>query len=133
MQLGRISKVRHAVVGIAIGGSSLLGLAGVIGAGNHPERFDAKLIVVEPAGGDGLRIIEYVDQDFGHHRRHGYERVIPNDFGAPTDVEASSPDAPQSLEVTEQFDRHESGSVIRARRSRVSTGTSWRTHCPGPG
>ncbi len=105
MQLGRVSKVRHAVVGITIGGSSLLGLAGVIGAGNHPERFDVKLIVVSPAGGDGLRITEYVDQDFGNHRKHGYERVIPNDFGAPTDVEASSPDAPDALDVTDQFDR----------------------------
>ncbi len=105
LMIGRISKVRHAVVGVAIGGSSLLGLTGLIGAGNHPERFDAKLIVVSPAGGDGLRITEYVDQDFGHHRRHGYERVIPNDFGAPIDVRAASPDAPDAVSVTNLGDR----------------------------
>lgn len=103
--IGRISKVRHAVVGVAIGGSSLLGLTGLIGAGNHPERFDAKTIVVSPAGVDGLRITEYVDQDFGHHSRHGYERVIPNDFGAPFDVQAFSPDAPDAVSVTGLGDR----------------------------
>ncbi len=107
--LGKISKARHAAVGIAIGGSSLLAGIGVIGAGSHEERFDAKTIVVEPAPDDSIRITEYVDQDFGHHARHGYERIIPNDFGVPTRVVASSPDAPDDVSVLNQ------GSTTRIR------------------
>jgi uncharacterized membrane protein YgcG len=42
-----------------------------------------------------------VAQDFGGSRdRHGYERIIPNDFGEPTDVSATSPDAPADVSVT---------------------------------
>lgn len=99
--LGRISKLRHAVVGLAIGGSSALAGCGVIGAGNHPERFDAKTIVVHPMRDDTIRVIEYVDQDFGHAHRHGYEREIPHELGAPTDVTASSPDAPDAVSVVD--------------------------------
>jgi hypothetical protein len=55
---------------------------------------------VAPTGDDGLRIRDVVDQDFGSTERHGYQRVIANDFGAPTDVTATSPDAPASLSVT---------------------------------
>ena len=36
-----------------------------------------------PAGGEGLRIREVVDIDFGSDERRGYQRLIPNDFGAP--------------------------------------------------
>ena len=73
---------------------------GVLGGGRHDERFDAKQIVVSPVG-DGVRIREVVDQDFGTFNRHGYERVIPNDFGVPTDIVASSPDAPDARGVAE--------------------------------
>jgi uncharacterized membrane protein YgcG len=99
--IGRISKVRHAMVGAAIGGTTLLAATGVIGGGANPERFDAKTIVVSPLG-DGLRITEHVDIDFGNEQRHGYERLIPNDFGVPVDVEASSPDADDHVTVSDQ-------------------------------
>ena len=107
--LGEISKLRHAIVGVAIGGTTLLAAFGVIGAGSHEERFDAKTIVVEPRSDDTIRITEYVDQDFGHYAKHGYERLIPNDFGVPTDVMASSPDAPDDLSVVDE------GSITRIR------------------
>ena len=97
--LGKVSKFRHAVVGISIAGTTALAGIGVIGAGSHEERFDAKTIVVHPGSDESIRITEYVDQDFGHHSRHGYERVIPNDFGVPTDVVAGSPDAPDDVNV----------------------------------
>lgn len=90
--IGRVSRVRHVVVGAAIGGTTLLAATGVIGGGRHPERFDAKTVVVQPVG-SGLRITEHVDIDFGDERRRGYERIVPNDFGVPVDVVASSPDA----------------------------------------
>ncbi len=98
--IGGVSKVRHAMVGAAIGGTTLLAGTGVIGGGSYPERFDAKTVVVAPVG-DGLRITEYVDIDFGTADRHGYERVIPNDFGVPTDVEATSPDADAGIGLTD--------------------------------
>ena len=40
-----------------------------------------------------LPIREVVDHDFGYARRHGYERIIPNDFGVPQNVSSTSPDA----------------------------------------
>jgi uncharacterized protein (TIGR04222 family) len=97
--LGRLSKTRHVAVGVAIAGTSALAAFGVIGDGNPEERFDTWQTIVEPAGGDALRITETFDQDFGDDKRHGPQREIPNDFGAPTDVEASSPDAPADVNV----------------------------------
>jgi uncharacterized membrane protein YgcG len=101
--LGRIALWRHLLVSLSIVVCAVLALLGVIGAGNRGERFEAKQVVVTPVGGgsDGLRIREVVDQDFGSKTRHGYERTIPNDFGAPTEVTASSPDAPDDLDVVD--------------------------------
>lgn len=112
--LGRISRVRHAVVGAAIGGTTLLAGTGVIGGGAHPERFDAKTVVVRPEG-DGLRITEYVDIDFGNAERRGYERLVPNDFGAPVDVSAATPDADGTLTVDDfgEYARIRIGQVDR--------------------
>ena len=76
-------------------------LAGVLGGGLHPERFDAKQVLVTPAGGDGVRVREVIDQDFGTNDRHGHERIIPNDFGVPTDIEASSPDASAQIDAVD--------------------------------
>jgi uncharacterized membrane protein YgcG len=73
---------------------------GLLGGGIYDERFEAKQIVVMPDGADGVRITEIVDDDFGTVQRHGYERLIPNDFGEPEDVEASSPDAQDDLSVS---------------------------------
>jgi uncharacterized membrane protein YgcG len=84
----------------AIGGSAVLAGTGVIGGGVHPERFDAKTIVARPDG-DGIRITEFVDIDFGSQDRRGYERLVPNDFGLPTDVSASTPDANDTLSVVD--------------------------------
>ncbi len=78
----------------------MLAAAGVIGRGTLPERFEAKVVTVTPSGADGVRIREVVDQDFGTQKRHGYERIIPTDFGRPTDIEASSPDANSNVDVT---------------------------------
>ena len=97
--IGRISKARHALVGAAIGGTSLLGATGVIGGGDHPERYETWQVVIEPAGTGGLRFTETFDQDFGDNRRSGHEAYIPHDIGVPVDVVASSPDAPDDLSV----------------------------------
>ena len=85
----------------ATGGCALLTAAGIVGEPPHPERFDAKLVIVQPSGDGGLRIREIVDEDFGDQDRHGYQRIIPNDFGAPSDVQATSPDGPAPVSVVE--------------------------------
>lgn len=102
--LGRSLVARHVMVGASIAGTTGLAMFGVIGNGDHPERFDAKTVVVQALDEQQLRIVEYVDQDFGDSDRHGYERIVDNSFGAPVDVEASSPDAPDDLSVVDQGD-----------------------------
>jgi len=99
--LGRLSKARHAAVALAAGGTGLLGATGVIGGGRHPERYDTWHVVVDPAGGDALAITTTFDHDFGDADRHGPELFVDNDYGAPTDVSAESPDAPADVSVVD--------------------------------
>ena len=90
---GRVGTWSHVLVaGSALAVPAAVAL-GLVGGGTYPERFDAKQVVVWPASADGVRIREVVDQDFGSNDRHGYQRIIPLDFGTPTDIVASSPDA----------------------------------------
>ncbi|MGZ4771418.1 MAG: DUF2207 family protein [Ilumatobacteraceae bacterium] len=98
--LGKLGWWRHLVMAFVIVGISVLALLGVIGRKSLPERFDAKVVTVQPSGADGVRIREVVDEDFGTKDRHGYQRIIPTDFGSPTDVEASSPDANATVDIT---------------------------------
>ena len=88
-----------------VAGCSALALFGAIGDGNPDEVIDSWQTAARPAGGDALRITETIDWDFGDSSRHGIFREIPNDFGAPTDVMASSPDAPDDLDVEDQGDQ----------------------------
>lgn len=96
--LGAFSPLRHIAVGGAAAAIGVASLTGVIGE-ERRERFDSKQIVVSPSGTDGLHVTEVVDIDFGDHQRHGYERIIPDDFGVPIEVTADSPDAPDELTV----------------------------------
>ncbi len=97
--LGKIGVWRHAVAASAIGGTALLAAIGVIGREDNGERFESKVVTVQPSGDDGVRIREVVDQDFANKNRHGYERIVRTDFGNPIDIEASSPDADADIEV----------------------------------
>ena len=97
--LGRIGVWRHLVAAGAVAGTALLAATGVIGRGDHGERFDSKVVTVRPVGADGVRVREVVDEDFAGRTHHGYERIIPTDFGEPTDIEASSPDANADVTV----------------------------------
>jgi hypothetical protein len=94
---------KHLLVGLAIGAMTLLAGFGVIGAGDEsvirPEHFDAKQVTVWPDGADGVWVREVVDVDFGVNERRGYQRIVPNDFGVPTDVAAESPDANAQVDV----------------------------------
>jgi uncharacterized membrane protein YgcG len=102
--LGQLGTWRHGVVAATVLGGSALALTGLIGTPHRDETFEAKQITVTPVGENGLRIREVVDEDFGTADKHGYQRIIPNDFGVPTDVEATSPDAPDAVSVTDTFD-----------------------------
>ncbi len=99
MELGRFGWGRFVAVGVAVAACVGLAAVGLIGAGNRDERFDAKQVLIRPIGADGVRIREVVDQDFGTNERRGYQRIIPNDFGVPTNILASSPDAPDDVSV----------------------------------
>ena len=105
--LGKIGIWRHVVAGTAVLGTAVLAATGVIGRGDHGERFESKVVTVQPDGPDGVRIREVVDEDFAGHTHHGYERIINTDFGAPIDIEASSPDANAdvAVEAVETGDR----------------------------
>ena len=97
---GNLGVWRHVVAASAIGGTALLAATGVIGRGDLQERFESKVVTIQPAGDDGVRLREVVDHDFGTNDRHGYERNIPTDFGNPIDIEASSPDANADIDMT---------------------------------
>lgn len=103
--INRTRWTTHAVVGGAVVLTAALGAFGVIGAGDQGlfrgEHFDAKQVTVVPDGADGVRISEVVDIDFGLQERRGYQRIIPNDFGRPTDVAASSPDANADIGIVD--------------------------------
>jgi hypothetical protein len=92
---------RHVMVAVAAMVVPVLIAFGVMGRGARPERVDAKLVVVTPVG-EGVHLHEVVDIDFGREHRPGYQRVIPNDFGRPTDIRASSPNASPRLAVTQE-------------------------------
>ena len=111
--LGRMGWWRHALVGGATAGCAALGVTGQIGTGSHDERFDAKQVVVQPVGPDGLRIREVVDQDFGNEQRRGYQRIVLHDFGAPIDIVASSPDANATVGTATDFSLGEIATRIR--------------------
>ena len=127
--LGNLGVWRHVVAAGAIGGTALLAATGVIGS-KDDERFDSKVVTVEPAGDDGVRIREVVDQDFGGNDHHGYERIVTTDFGDPIDIEASSPDANADVDVdVGRRPGLASDSAIPTRRTPASIATSSRTHC----
>ena len=84
---------------VVILGGAALALFGVIGRPDRGERFDAKQLLVSPAGTDGIRVRQVIDQDFGTTERHGFQLNVSNDYGEPQDIEASSADAPDDLQV----------------------------------
>lgn len=106
---------------MAIAVCALLALTGFVGGGRHDERFDAKQITIVPSGADGVRIREVVDRDFGDEDRHGYERIIPDDFGEPTEITASSPDADASVSVAGTL-------VLSGSATRIRLGDPDRTY-----
>ena len=96
--LRKVRPWHHVVVGLVIALMTLL--AGCPGdrcrrrcAASDRERFDAKQVTVWPEGDNGVHVREIVDIDFGSTERHGYQRIIPNDFGDPQSVDGRSTEA----------------------------------------
>jgi hypothetical protein len=96
--LAKIAPWHHLVVGASVAIVAGATFTGLIGE-DRPERYEHKQTVIAPSGTDGLRITETVDVDFGDQRRHGYQRIIPVDFGEPAEVTGSSADAPDVISV----------------------------------
>lgn len=96
---------RHLAVGASLLAAPALVAVGLLGGGIYDERYEAKQIVVAPIGEDGLRITEIVDDDFGTVERHGYQRLIPNDFGVPEDVVARAPHPEDDLTASNEGDQ----------------------------
>jgi hypothetical protein len=80
----------HLVVVLSVLVVGVLALGGFIGENAHKEKIEQLQVVVSAAGDSGVRITETIDQDFGTETRHGPQLVVPEDFGTPTDVTASS-------------------------------------------
>ena len=100
--LNPVKSWRHLAVGVSAFAAPGLVAVGLLGGGIHDERYEAKQIVVTPIGADGVRITEIVDNDFGTTERHGYQRLIPNDFGDPQDVVATAPYSADDLSVSNE-------------------------------
>ena len=104
----------HLVVALSILVVGVLAAIGLIGQDHHDEKIEQLQVVVSGAGENGVRITETIDQDFGSYDRHGPQLVIPDDFGVPTDVVASSPDAPATVNVAPApYDSPVQGTRIR--------------------
>jgi uncharacterized membrane protein YgcG len=95
-----IRRRAHLVVAASVVAMVLFALTGIIGQPSRPERIEQLHVVATAEGENGLRITETIDYDFGTQQRRGYQRVVPNDFGTPEQVTASSPDAPDDLSVS---------------------------------
>jgi uncharacterized membrane protein YgcG len=104
----------HLVVALSVIVVGVLALAGAIGRNEQPEKIEQLQVVVSPAGDSGVRITETIDQDFGTKSKHGPQLIVPDDFGTPTDVTASSTDAPDEVHVDQApYDSPVQGTRIR--------------------
>jgi uncharacterized membrane protein YgcG len=112
--LGGVKARSHAVVALSVLVVGAFALFGLIGENARDEKIEQLQVVVSGEGESGLRITETIDQDFGTSDRHGPELIVPNDFGTPIDVTASSPDAPAQVNVAPApWDAPISGTRIR--------------------
>ncbi len=103
VMIGATPTWRHLAAVAAILAVAFAAFSGLIGEPRVSERIEALQVTISPAGENGLRITEVIDQDFGTRDRHGPEFVIPRDFGEPTDVTAASDDAPDQVATTSVF------------------------------
>ncbi|MCU1371930.1 MAG: hypothetical protein JWO77_3124 [Ilumatobacteraceae bacterium] len=104
----------HLVVVLSVLLVGFLALNGFIGENAHKEKIEQLQVVVSASGDSGVRITETIDQDFGTESRHGPQLVVPEDFGAPTDITASSETAPDDVHTDDApFDSRVQGTRIR--------------------
>lgn len=104
----------HLIVVLSVLVVGVLAAIGFIGQNHHSEKIEQLQVVVSGDGDNGVRITETIDQDFGSNSKHGPQLVVPNDFGVPTDVVASSPDAPDAVHVDDApYDSPVQGTRIR--------------------
>jgi uncharacterized membrane protein YgcG len=107
----------HLVVLLSILVVGALALTGFIGENAQDEKIEQLQVVLTAEGDSGLRVTEVIDQDFGTASKHGPQLVVPNDFGAVTDVTASAADEDTPDDV--QVDQAPFGSPVEGTRIRV--------------
>ena len=95
-------RLRHVAMAVLV--LVLAGLAafGIIGPAVGPERITSYDVVATIREDRTVAVREVIDWDFGGASRRGIFRTIPSDGGVPTEVEVTSPDAPDDLQVTPQ-------------------------------
>lgn len=113
--MSRVKIWSHLVVVASILVVGVLALVGAIGQNAHDEKIEQLQVVVSAAGDSGVRITETIDQDFGSENRHGPQLTVPQDFGTPTDITASSDTAPDDVHVDEYYDSRFGGERTRIR------------------
>jgi hypothetical protein len=97
VRIGRRRRLDALALAAAVALAGAAGLAGALAASS--ERV-TRLWAAAEVGGDGAaRVVEVIDYDFGHNRRHGIFRDVPGlDPAGPVQVSVAS--APDQVEVT---------------------------------
>ena len=91
---------RHAVLALLVVVLAGLAFGGCLGPAVGDQRITSYDVVALIRDDRTVAVREVIDWDFGAEERHGIFRTIPATGGAPTDIEVSSPDAPDTFDVT---------------------------------
>jgi uncharacterized membrane protein YgcG len=91
---------RHAVLALLVVVLAGLAFGGCLGPAVGDERITSYDVVALIRDDRTVAVREVIDYDFGAEERHGIFRTIPSTGGVPTDIEVSSPDAPDTFAKT---------------------------------
>jgi hypothetical protein len=90
---------RHAALALIVVVLAGLAFGGCLGPAVGSERITAYDVVAVIREDRTVAVREVIDWDFGGDQRHGIFRTIPASGGTPTDIEVSSPGAPDAFTV----------------------------------
>jgi uncharacterized membrane protein YgcG len=93
-------RARHGALGILVLVLAGLAFGGCLGPAVGDERITSYDVVALIREDRTVAVREVIDWDFGPEEKHGIFRTIPSTGGTPTDVEVSSPDAPDAFTTT---------------------------------
>ncbi|HMJ78771.1 MAG TPA: DUF2207 domain-containing protein [Iamia sp.] len=93
-------RARHGALGVLVIVLAGLAFGGCLGPAVGDERITSYDVVAVIRDDRTVAVREVIDWDFGPEEKHGIFRTIPSTGGVPTDVEVSSPDAPDAFATT---------------------------------